>query len=131
MAVIRKIADLLGMTNTRKAKFVIWYCTPEDEREDFKTFSRKFLNNVNYETVEEWLLEPEIAEAIKYYMKLQHTIKMKKIYDKMYEQALAGDVQSAKFLVDFSKEFLGTDNQNELEKLLNNLKVVDEDEEND
>lgn len=120
------LSEIIDRTDKRKGKFVIWYCTPQDKRDDFKTFSQKHLQGESWEVVESWLLEPEISSTIRYYMKLQHTVKLKNIYDKMYEQALAGDVQSAKFLMDFSKEFF-IDDEDELHKLLSGIEV-DEDE---
>lgn len=125
----KKLAQqkIFARTNKTKGRFVIWYCTDESEREDFKAFSERHLNGVGWDTIENWLLEPDVTSAIKYYMKLQHTIKLKKLYDKFYEQAMQGDVQSAKFLMDFSKEFFA-DEKDELHEILAGIKVDDIDD---
>ncbi|WP_026893784.1 hypothetical protein [Clostridiisalibacter paucivorans] len=117
--------ELKKSVKERKAYFVKWYCSPKEDREPFEELSKKFLHNINYETAEQWVLEPKVAKAIKYYMRLLHLPKMKNIYDKMYEQALSGDVQSAKFLADFSKEFLADDKEDELSKILDGIDIND------
>ena len=120
------------LTGTRRySMFVVWYCTPEDKRESWEEFAGKNnYKNMDYQYAEDnWLLDEDIQAGIRYYMKLQHNEKMKNIYDKMYEQALNGDVQSAKYLIDFSKDFFASDNKSELDKLLSGIELeVDEDE---
>ncbi len=120
------LSEIIDRTDKRKGRFVIWYCTPENERDDFDTFSTRHLHNVGWDVVEGWLLQPEVTSCIKYYMKMQHTIKLKNLYDKFYNQAINGDVQSAKFLMDFSKEFF-SDGEDELHKLLSGIEVDDDD----
>ena len=117
------------MTSSRRySMFVVWYCTDEKERETWEEFtSKNNYNNIPWEYVKEnWLLDEDIQRAIKYYMRLQHSNKMKNIYDKMYEQALAGDVQSAKYIIDFSKDFFATEKEDELEKLLGGVDIGEE-----
>ncbi|NBI06624.1 hypothetical protein [Senegalia massiliensis] len=115
---------LTDMTNYKKARYIVWYCTPEDEREDFEDLNKKVLGDLQRENVEKWRLEPDVSKGIQYYMKLLHTEKMKNIYDKMYQQALDGDVQSAKYLMDFSKDFFkDIEGKNELESILDNINL--------
>lgn len=120
------------MTSSRRySMFVVWYCADEDDRETWEQFtSKNNYKNITFEYVKQnWLLDEGIQNAIKFYMKLQHTNKMKNIYDKMYEQALNGDVQSAKYLMDFSKDFFASDKVSELDKLLGGIDLeVDEDD---
>ena len=120
------------LTGTRRySMFVVWYCTPEDKRETWEEFvGKNNYKNMDYKYAEEnYLLDENIQKGIKYYMKLQHAEKMKNIYDKMYQQALAGDVQSAKYLMDFSKDFFASDKTSELSDLLSGIDLeVDEDE---
>lgn len=127
---MQKLDSLTG--SRRYSQFVCWYCTPEDKREVWEKYSdNATFNNVPWKYVEEnWLLDDNIQSGIKHYMKLQHHEKMKNIYDKMYEQALNGDVQSAKYLMDFSKDFFANDKKNELDDLLSGIDLeVDDDEE--
>lgn len=123
---MQNLDDATG--NRKYSMFVVWYCTPEEQRESFEEFtSKNNYNSIPWDYVREnWLLDENIQKAIKYYMKLQHNIKMKNIYDKMYEQALAGDVQSAKYIIDFSKDFFASDKEDELEKLLGGIDLGEE-----
>lgn len=120
------------LTSSRRySMFVVWYCSDKDKRESWVEFAGKNnYKNIEWEYVEQnWLLDEGIQAGIKHYMKLQHHEKMKNIYDKMYEQALNGDVQSAKYLMDFSKDFFATEKKDELHDLLSNINLeVDEDE---
>ena len=120
------------LTGTRRySMFVVWFCSDKDKRETWEEFtSKNNYKNMDYKYAEEnWLLDENIQKGIKYYMKLQHVEKMKNIYDKIYQQALAGDVQSAKYLMDFSKDFFASDKTSELSDLLSGIDLeVDEDE---
>ena len=122
------------LTGTRRySMFVVWYCADKDTRESWEEFtSKNNYKNMDYKYAEEnYLLDENIQKGIKYYMKLQHAEKMKNIYDKMYQQALAGDVQSAKYLMDFSKDFFASDKTSELSDLLSGIDLgeeVDDDE---
>ncbi|MBC8588415.1 hypothetical protein [Paratissierella segnis] len=122
------------LTGTRRySMFVVWFCSDKDKRETWEEFtSKNNYKNMDYKYAEEnWLLDEGIQKGIKYYMKLQHSEKMKNIYDKMYQQALNGDVQSAKYLMDFSKDFFASDKTSELDNLLSGIDLgeeVDDDE---
>ena len=121
---LQKLDDLTG--SRRYSMFVVWYCTDEDKREKWEDFnSKNKYNNISYKYVEEnWLLDENIQAGITYYMSLQHHEKMKNIYNKMYEQAMDGDVQSAKYLMDFSKDFFAKDNKNLLDEVLDGINCV-------
>lgn len=120
------------LTSSRRySMFVAWYCSNKETREEWDSFaSRNNYKNIPWEYVEQnWLLDAGIQEGIKYYMRLQHAEKMKNIYDKMYEQALNGDVQSAKYLMDFAKDYFASDKKSELDNLLSGINLdVDVDE---
>ncbi len=114
------------LTGTRRySMFVVWYCADKDTRESWEEFtSKNNYKNMDYKYAEEnWLLDEGIQKGIKYYMKLQHSEKMKNIYDKMYEQALNGDVQSAKYLIDFAKDYFADDKESELDSLLKGIDI--------
>lgn len=120
-SIVGKLDTITG--NNKYSRFVIWYCTPEDERETFEEYaSKNGNNNVSWEHVSKyWLTDEGVLEGIRYYMKIIHTQKMKNIYDTMYEQAIKGDVQSAKYLIDFAKDFFKDDSMSELDNLLSGI----------
>jgi hypothetical protein len=51
---------------------------------------------------------------------------MIEIYNKFYEQSKNGDVQSAKFLIDFSEQ-LFNEKQSQIEQLLSGIDIDDDD----
>lgn len=118
-----KLDSITG--SIKYSRFVIWYCTDEDERESFEEFaSKNNNNNVSWDYVSKfWLTDESVLEGIKYYMQILHTQKMKNIYDTMYEQAKNGDVQSAKYLIDFAKEYFKDDSTSELENILSGIDI--------
>lgn len=115
----------------RYSMFIVWYCANKKTRESWESFtSKNNYKNVSWEYVEQnWLLDAGIQRGIKYYMKLQHAEKMKSVYDKMVEQALDGDVQSAKYLMDFADDYFAEDKTDELDDLLSGINLeVEKDE---
>lgn len=116
-----KLDSITG--SIKYSRFAIWYCTDEDERESFEEFaSKNNNNNVSWDYVSKfWLTDEGVLEGIRYYMQILHTQKMKNIYDTMYEQAKNGDVQSAKYLIDFAKEYFKDDSTSELEDILSGV----------
>lgn len=126
---MQTLDDMSG--SRRYSMFIVWYCSNPDTRESWEVFtSKNNYKNVEWTHVEQnWLLDAQIQEGIKYYMKLQHAEKMKGIYDKMVEQAMSGDVQSAKYLMDFAKDYFASDKKSELDNLLSGINLeVDSDE---
>ncbi|CAK7015612.1 hypothetical protein [Tissierella sp.] len=125
-SIIGKLDDITG--NNKYSRFVVWYCTDEKEREPFEEYaSKNNNNNVTWDFVSKyWLTDENVLEGIRYYMKILHTQKMKNIYDTMYQQAINGDVQSAKYLIDFAKDFFKDDGISELDSLLSGIDVDEE-----
>lgn len=59
-------------------------------------------------------------------LKKEHEEKLIALYNKYYELALSGDVQSFRAFIDFSKVFMGEDSEeNELTRILKGAKVGD------
>lgn len=109
------------MLDKNKYKFVCWYV--ETDNKNINEYAKD--NNISVDDVKEYLTDDEVQNAIKMLMSAKHTEKMINIYNKFYEQALSGDVQSARFLIDFSKQFFEDDKEDELVSLLNNVEIGD------
>lgn len=107
----------------KKCYFVRWYCLDEEDREDFAEYSKRFMGGVELSTAMDYLFEEDVQRAIKFWMKQMETQRLMKIYNKQYKQALEGDVQSAKFIMDFGKSGFFNEKENELEQLLHGIKV--------
>lgn len=109
----------------KKKYFVKWYMESDKSEENYNK-EVKGICCVNYQTaMEVWLLENEVQSAIKCYLKNKKTLDVINIYNKMLENALGGDVASAKWIMDFDKTgFFGTEEKSEIDKLIDNLNVV-------
>lgn len=68
-----------------------------------------------------YLYEQNVMEAVKWLYNRKHTQKMLNLYDKFYEKALGGDVQSFKAIADFSDKFFVDKGESELLKILHGV----------
>jgi hypothetical protein len=113
-----------------KVLFVLWKYFPDYFNKEFKTLNdlkknyKVFPKSTNEQLANQWLLEPEVQRGIKFLLELQHSKKMIEIYNTFYEQSKNGDVQSAKFLIDFSEQFFN-EKQSQIEQLLSGIDIDD------
>lgn len=119
MNVYTKIEKTLN--NKDKFEFVRWYS--ETDSKDLDKYSKD--SGIKLDVLKTFITDEQIQWAIKMLLSAKHTEKMINIYDKFYEQAISGDVQSARFLIDFSKQLFEENKEDELSSLLNNIKLGD------
>lgn len=98
--------------------FVVWYCKSENEREDFKTYSKKNLGGVTLETAMGYLDREDVQKAIKYWVGKDTTLDMVKLYKSMYQKAMGGDVQAFNSISKFIDGGFFKNKSDELEELL-------------
>ncbi|KMT21508.1 hypothetical protein [Clostridium cylindrosporum] len=117
--------DCLSKNANKKRPFVRWYIDSNRTKESYDK-EIKHLTVVEYETaINTWLLEDEVQQAIKEYLKCKKNIDIINIYNAMKEKALEGDVASAKWIMDFVDKsgFFGSEEVSEIDKILKNLNV--------
>jgi predicted RNA-binding protein with PUA domain len=73
-----------------------------------------------------WEIDDDFQRGVKFLLEVLHHKKMIEIYNKFYEQSKNGDVQSAKFLIDFSEQ-LFNEKQSQIEALLSGIDIDDDD----
>lgn len=110
---------LCEIVPTKKAYWIKWYCSDKEDREKFEIFSKKNLNGITEETANDYILEEEVQNGIRYWMGLMNVKHILDVYNKMYEKSLTGDVQASKFIIEFSKSDFFNKNENELANFLN------------
>ncbi|MCY6958280.1 hypothetical protein [Clostridium brassicae] len=115
----QKLYDITG--NMDKAVFIIWYCTPEDERPNFDDWKGN-IHNKTKETIENWLLEEKVQEGIQYYLSLIKKKNLLKIYQKQVDLALNGDTKSASWVADFSESTFFDNTDNEAKEWLDTIR---------
>ncbi|SHJ03272.1 hypothetical protein SAMN02745751_01606 [Dethiosulfatibacter aminovorans DSM 17477] len=115
--------------NEYKTIYVLWKYCPQyfqgkelNSIDDLKANWKMFPKSTDEQMALNWELEEDVSKGIKFLLDKLHQKKMVDVYLTFYEKAKEGDVASAKFLMDFSKEFF-KDSISELESLLNGIEV--------
>lgn len=102
---------------------------PVKDFEDLKSRYACFSDSVTESVCKRYIMEQGCQTAIKWLMKRLHQAKEIELYNKYYQDALSGNVQSFKAWQEFSKDFFKENRENELTKLLN--KIPDDELEQD
>lgn len=125
MSVIDNIKSFISTNSIKKSYFVKWYVDSKDKSEEDYNDNCKTLANVTYQTaIHTWLMEEEVQEAIKAYLKQQRNVKMLEIYDSMYNKAIdKGDVNSAKWVEEFFKSNFFEDTQDEINQFMDGIDI--------
>ncbi|OOO67081.1 hypothetical protein BS638_05995 [Clostridium tepidum] len=123
MGAVTNIKKLIKVNANKKAYFVKWYVDSDKSKESFDKEVRKSCNCEYEYAMSEWLIEEEIQNAIKEYLKQQRSIKMLEIYDSMLEKALKGDVKSAEWCEKFFKSDFFEDSSDEIDDYLTDINI--------
>lgn len=78
---------------------------------------------------ENYLMEENVQKAVKWLRSRQHTQKMFDLYDRLCEKAADGDVQAFKAVLEFGDKYLSDTKEAELLKVLHNVNLNSDDEE--
>lgn len=106
--------------------FVRWYVdTPKKDRtEENYNLKCKPVSSIDFNAaMMNWLVREDVQEAIRTYMKQKKFLKITDIYDSMCEKALKGDVNAARFVLDFSKSDFFKDEADEMDNYLSNINI--------
>lgn len=107
------------------SRFILWYYSPEDKRCPFEEFM-PYEPNVKNKTLEEcmdWFTREDVQEAILEYHKHTKKLNMIRLYESMYEKALKGDVQSAKWVQDFVDSDFFDESTDEIDSFLTEVNI--------
>lgn len=125
MSVINNIKGLISTNSIKKSYFAKWYVDSKDKSEEDFNNKCKSLSNVTYQTaMTNWLIDEEVQEAIKAYIKQQRNIKILEIYYSMYDKAVnKADVNCAKWVEEFFKSDFFEDSVDEVDDYLSNINI--------
>lgn len=102
--------------------FCLWYV----ENKNPKEFPN-CLGAYSKEKVNKYLENEEVIAVIKEHTKVNKDLNMIRIYEKMLEKALEGDVNCANWVEKFSKsDFFGTKETSKLEEIVKGFNVGDD-----
>jgi hypothetical protein len=107
------------------ARFIIWYKTPEDKRcplEELMPYEPNFQRK-SLEDCMEWLQREDAQEGMQVYLKHMKKFNLMKIYDAMYEKALQGDVNAAKWIESFSHSDFFDESMDDIEDFMKEVNI--------
>ncbi|KRU25146.1 hypothetical protein VT91_24710 [Clostridium sporogenes] len=123
MGAVTNIKKLIKVNANKKAYFVKWYVDSDKSRESFDKEIKKLCNCEHEYAMSEWLLDEDVQNAIKEYLKQQRQIKMMEMYDAMYQKAKNGDVKSAEWVEKFFKSDFFNDSADEIDDYLEGINI--------
>lgn len=124
MSVLTDIKKMISVNSNKKSFFVKWYVDSKDKsKESFDKEVRKSCNCEYEYAMNNWLIEEEIQNAIKEYLKQQRQIKMLEMYDAMYQKAKNGDVKSAEWVEKFFKSDFFEDSSDQIDNYLEGINI--------
>jgi hypothetical protein len=119
-----EIKKHLKSNKEKKVYFIKWYIDSEDKTKESYEKECKPNSIVEYESAMRWLLEEDVQEAVKAYLKNQRVYKMLEIYDSMLKKAINGDVKSAEWVEKFFKsDFFKGDEVDEIDEYLSGIDI--------
>lgn len=107
------------------ARFIIWYKTPEDKRCPFEELMKyeAVMKGKTLDDCLEWLQRGDAQEAMQMYLKHMKKYNLMKIYDAMFEKALQGDVNAAKWIESFSHSDFFDESTDDIEDFLKEVNI--------
>lgn len=122
---LREIKEHIKANANKKSYFVKWYVNSKDKSKEDYDNNCRHNSLVEYDhAMGEWLLEEDVQEAIKSYLKAQRAVKMLEIYNSMYQKAIEkGDVNSAKWCEQFFKSDFFESGQDEINNYLEGIDI--------
>ena len=113
------------------AKYVEWYLSDKSERCAWEELCKCDLNFKakagGYKTEqfakENWLTREDTQKAIQIYLKHMKTFNTMQIYQKMFQKALDGDVNAAKYVESFHNSDFFDEKDDELNDFLSGINI--------
>lgn len=119
-----EIKKYLKNNKEKKVYFIKWYIDSDDKTKESYEKECKPNSIVEFESAMKWLLEEDVQEAVKAYLKNQRVFKMLEIYDSMLKKAINGDVKSAEWVEKFFKsDFFKGDEVDEINEYLDGIDI--------
>ncbi|GLC78318.1 hypothetical protein [Lacrimispora brassicae] len=113
------------------AKYVEWYLTDPEDRipwDDLCNCNDNYRlktggNKTEQFAKDNWLTREDTQRCIQIYMKHMKTINTMKIYEKMLDKALQGDVNAAKYIEGFHNSDFFNEDEDEINDFLNTVNI--------
>lgn len=120
---LNQLKSIFKSNKEKLSYFVRWYCLPESEREPWEVYTKKCMGGVSWEQAQNYIYRDDVQEAIQFWVRKSKVDNLMKIYKKMLEKALKGDVPAAKWVDDFSKGEFFDESEDEVHDYLKNINI--------
>lgn len=114
-----------------KVLYLFWLYAPEllpegqfSTFDDLKNHYQVFPKGITEKQAKNWLYEEPVQNALMLLIKASHKRKMVELYNIYFEKAKT-DVQAFRAFSDFSNTFFADKGENELQRILNGVKIDD------
>lgn len=99
-----------------------WWLNEDRTEEGYNKSQCKAKVKLDYDTVLGYLEQDDVQSVIKQDYKNKSLMRMLEVYESHLDKAKKGDVNSAKFVMDFFKGDMFADTKSEVDKILETLK---------
>lgn len=103
------------------AKFIIWYKTDESKRKPFDEL--KDANIKGLDICMDWLTREDTQDALQVYEKHMKKFKLMELYNSMYDKAMSGDVNAAKYVNEFANGKFFDETEDQVEDFMKNVNL--------
>lgn len=105
-------------TNAKKKMYVAKFYTETDRSEEAWNDKYKSYAEILHETAMGYLKYEDVQNCIKAIYSEMRTLKMLELYDAMYEKAMSGDVNSAKWVESFNNSDFFVNQKNAIDEII-------------
>lgn len=118
----RTIRDkLMDVVPEYMARFIIWYKSDEDKRKPFEEIKDSKITD--YDNCVDWLTREDCQNALQIYEKHMKKFKLMELYNSMYEKAMNGDVNAAKYVASFAESSFFDDSTDEIDDFMKKVNL--------
>lgn len=102
-------------------KFLLWYKTPEDKRKPFEELKDAYIKDLDI--CMDWLTREDTQDALLVYEKHMKKYKMLELYNSMYDKAMTGDTNAAKWVEGFTNGKFFDESSDEIDNFMNEVNI--------
>ena len=112
---------LMEVIPEHMARFIIWYKSDETKRKPFEELKDAKITNLD--NCIDWLTREDCQNALQIYEKHMKKFKLMELYNSMYDKAMKGDVNAAKYVATFADSDFFNDSTDEIEDFMKNVNL--------
>ena len=112
---------LMEVIPEHMARFLIWYKSDENKRKPFEELQDAKI--VNLDVCIDWLTREDCQNALQVYEKHMRKYKLMELYNSMYDKAMTGDVNAAKYVNEFANGKFFDETDDKVEDFMKNVNL--------